>query len=132
MISLFDRELMRMEQEVRDLKTCHEIPVGSLNFYSKTGQATITGGLAGDLYVRLTLKPGEPADPYAQAFIRSTDDGKFSEWVQYSSIENGGTLIQYVFIVSPKTYEANAICSADFDLIVKEFEESDWVGEWPF
>lgn len=45
MISLFDRELMRMEQEVRDLKTIHQRGLGTTRFYVYERQITIPSGI---------------------------------------------------------------------------------------
>lgn len=58
MISLFDRELMRMEQEVRDLKTIHQRGLGTTRFYVYERQITI---------------PDEYDWFYLQATVENTD-----------------------------------------------------------
>ena len=42
MISLFDKELTRMEQEVRDLKTIHQRGLGTTRFYTYEREIEIT------------------------------------------------------------------------------------------
>ncbi len=51
MISLFDKELMRMEQEVRDLKTIHQRGLGTTRFYTYEREITIP-----DEYDRFSLQ----------------------------------------------------------------------------
>jgi hypothetical protein len=128
---LFSRNLAYFRQELRDLKTSHAIAVGSLDFYKNSASAYSTGYFGQGIYVRITIKAGEPANPYAQVFIRKTDDARFGNLLQYQSIENDGTIIQYYFLVSEGTYEASAICTSDFDIIVKQYQDGDWIGEEP-
>ena len=49
MISLFDKELLEMEREVRDLKTIHQRGLGTTRFYSQSLQKSI------DVYVDVTV-----------------------------------------------------------------------------
>ena len=74
MISLFDLELKRMEQEVRDLKTIHQHGLGTTRFY---------------VYDRTITIPG---DYYEWRFIGTVEDPatipmeQFHLWVAYQSI----------------------------------------------
>lgn len=45
MRSLFEKNLMRMKSELRDLKTAQKRGLGTIRFYSKTEQVTITPGV---------------------------------------------------------------------------------------
>lgn len=128
--SLFSRNLAYFRQELRDLKTSHPIAVGSLNFYQKSGTATTTQFIWG-IYVRMTVKPGEPLNPFAQVFFQRNDEAAIIDFIQYQSIENNGEIIQYYFAVHIGSFIVSAICSSDFDLIVKSYEDGDWIGEEP-
>lgn len=129
MQALFDKELTEMEREVRDLKTSHAIPIGSLNFYQKSGTVSmVTPGRYG-FYLRATVKAGEPANPYIQVFAGRTSDGRLLTLYQEQSIVADGTIIQYYFNVSSNEYQVIVTCTSDFDLIVKEYEEGDWISE---
>ena len=130
MIDSLARNLDYFRQELRDLKTSHAIPVGSLNFYQHTGTATTTGFFSG-LYVRLTIKAGEPTYPYSQVFVGRTTDGTMQSFVQYQSVEEDGTIIQYYFSLYQSDFNVIAICTSNFDLTVKQFEDSDWIGDMP-
>ena len=44
MRSLFEKNLMRMQSELRDLKTAQKRGLGTIRFYTKTIQATIEQG----------------------------------------------------------------------------------------
>lgn len=69
MISLFDRELMRMEQEVRDLKTIHQRGLGTVKFFEAEVSASISS------YTQFTanLEAGEPANPLAISLINAPE-----------------------------------------------------------
>lgn len=61
MISLFEKELMRMEQEVRDLKTIHQRGLGTVRFYEASVSTTVNGSKT----FTANLATGEPSNPLA-------------------------------------------------------------------
>lgn len=130
MQALFDKELIRMEQELRDLKTSHAIPVGSLNFYEHDGSATLSSGLSVGLYVRITNDAGERAYPYVQVYVDEQSNADIVNYSQEQSIEQDGEIMQFYFsLVGNKTYNARVISTSAFSLIVKQYEDGDWIGE---
>lgn len=131
MTGLFEQNLAYFKQELRDLKTSHPIALGSLDFYTDTKSAYSTGYFGAGIYVRITVKNGEPLYPYVEAFKRNTNDQMFGSLVDYQNIADDGKIIQYYSIVSAGTYEISVISTSDFDLIVKQYEEGDWIGELP-
>ena len=129
MQALFDKELIRMEQELRDLKTSHAIPVGSLNFYEHDATVTLSSGLAVGLYVRLTNDADERPYPYVQVYADEQSNGANINFYQEQSIEQDGEIIQFYFAFSGgKTYYIKAISTSAFTLIAKQYEDSDWIG----
>lgn len=130
MQALFDKELIRMEQELRDLKTSHAIPVGSLNFYEHDGSATLSSGLSVGLYVRVTNDAGERAYPYVQVYVDEQSNADIVNYSQEQSIEQDGEIMQFYFsLIGNKTYNARVISTSAFSLIVKQYEDGDWIGE---
>lgn len=130
MQALFDKELIRMEQELRDLKTSHAIPVGSLNFYEHSGSATLSSGISVGLYVRITNDAGERAYPYVQVYVDEQSNADIVNYSQEQSIEQDGEIMQFYFsLVGNKTYNARVISTSAFSLIVKQYEDGDWIGE---
>lgn len=67
MISLFDRELMRMEQEVRDLKTIHQRGLGTVKFFDAEISTTLTS--TASVLFQGTIASGEPANPLAISLV---------------------------------------------------------------
>ncbi len=67
MISLFDKELMRMEQEVRDLKTIHQRGLGTVKFFEAETAATLS--TTASVRFQGTIATGEPADPLAISLV---------------------------------------------------------------
>ena len=55
MIDLFQKELERMEHEVRDLKTCHQLGAGTTKFYRK-----VIDFPPGTHYITYTFGSDEP------------------------------------------------------------------------
>lgn len=129
--SLFSRNLAYFRQELRDLKTSHAIAVGSLNFYQQSKIVDMTQAWLYGIYIRITVKPGQPLNPYTQVFAGRTSDGRLLTLVQYQSIENDGEIIQYYINVQTSQYQIIATCTSDFDFIAKEYEDGDWIGEEP-
>ena len=127
----FERNMAYFGKELRDIKTSHAIALGSLDFYKKSGTVHTSGLFSAGIYIRLTVEPGERPDPYCQVFVRRVDDGIFWNILQAQSIAENGTVVQYYYIISEGDYEATAVSTSDFTLIVKEYQEGDWVGEKP-
>lgn len=127
--SLFAKNLAYFKQELRDLKTGHPIALGSLDFYEKTASATIASTGYRGIYVRITTINGEPTYPYAQVFAGRQSDGRLLTLYQEQSVEEDGTIIQYYINLATGTYDIKAICTSDFTLIAKQYEDSDWIGE---
>ena len=69
MISLFDRELIEMEREVRDLKTIHQRGLGATRFYKKS--FTKTGASSGYHNFRVQIYDGEPMPAIITAYINT-------------------------------------------------------------
>lgn len=67
MISLFDKELMRMEQEVRDLKTIHQRGLGTVKFFETETTATLSS--IGSSRFQGNIMAGEPANPLAISLV---------------------------------------------------------------
>ena len=127
MISLFDKELMQLEREVRDLKTSHEIPLGALNFYAQSATVAITWV---GLYIRATIKEGELAYPYIQFYIDEENNHMITLHTHLLSVENEGKIVQsYISLLTTATLNVRTICTSDFDMIAKPYEEGDWIGE---
>ena len=73
MQALFDKELIRMEQEVRDLKTFCKRAVGATRFYAK--ELTIQNTPGAFYKVRATTMAGEPSPALIMIYIKITPDG---------------------------------------------------------
>lgn len=67
MISLFDKELLRMEQEVRDLKTIHQRGLGTVKFFETETTATLT--TSGSIRFQGNIATDEPANPLAISLV---------------------------------------------------------------
>lgn len=135
MISLFDKELMRMEEEVRDLKTAHNISLGSLSFYQKSASLSWEGdGIGVPTYSRVTVKPGESEEPFIDIMAYSSA-GDFFSISGSNGWENDGMMWQEISTVISFDLVNDATivvtCSSDFDLIFKRYEEGDWIGGDP-
>lgn len=134
MASLFEKNLTRMKEELRDLKTNHNIPVGSLIFYSASKSVSLaqTAQIYGIIYIRITMKAGERANPYAQLYISEQSNQATTNWGNYFSVENDGMIYQFAdALPDGKTYDIKAISTSDFDFIAKEYENGDWIGVLP-
>lgn len=59
-MSLFDKTLIRIQQELRDLKTSHLIGAGTTQFFTRSITITPTT----DLRVRLIIADDEPLPPF--------------------------------------------------------------------
>lgn len=80
MISLFEKNLKRMQQELTDLKTVHQRGLGTIRFFRQTFTFTPT-----QTHVEYVLKAdivaGEPERPFVQVTEMRND---------YSNINSGG------------------------------------------
>ena len=79
MISLFDRQLQRLEHEIRDLKTGHFIGVGTIEFYVKELDIEPTT----DLSIELTIAADEPLPPFLMVMF--PDGTTFSRYTAPSN-----------------------------------------------
>lgn len=133
-MSLFDKTIQRMEQEVRDLKTSHQIAVGSLTFYREAGSTTTpsSGYITEPIYIRITVKSGERAYPFAQLHISEANNTAEISGQQIFGYADDGNILELVRLVrSNKTYNVIATSTSAFDLIVKNYVPSDWQGPNP-
>lgn len=134
MISLFDKELIRMEKEVRDLKTAHNTPLGLLSFYRKSGTFTwAVDPFQLFIYVRVTIKAGESAEPFLE-ILHSTPGVEYFTQTITKGWENNGTMWQQIIAFldfTSRSLNYLITCSSDFDLIFKQYEEGDWIGDLP-
>lgn len=69
MISLFEKNLKRMKQELTDLKTVHERGFGTIRFFKAS--KTVSLGANTIQTFRATLAVGEPEWPVWQPFASS-------------------------------------------------------------
>lgn len=122
-----------MEQEVRDLKTSHQIAVGSLTFYKESAQVVDAGtGLSGLVYLRMTMKNGERAYPYFQIHYSPSDNASEVVGDTYFDFANDGMILEMLVIVSAnRAYNFIITSTSAFDLIAKKYEEGDWIGPNP-
>lgn len=72
MQSLFEKNLMRMKQELTDLKTVHNRGLGTVEFFR---YRTSFNATAGNFYtVSGTIADGEPGSPLAIGLARGDED----------------------------------------------------------
>lgn len=130
MNNLFDAELISAEREVRDLRTAHAIPVGSLNFYRKTATVTTPAGLVQGVYIRVTNKEGEPNFSYQQVRVVRMNGAENYNWQSEVAYVRDGTIVQYYYpLKGGQTYEISVTNTSDFDLIAKNYENEDWLDD---
>ena len=130
MISLFDKELLEMEREVRNLKTAHDIPVGSLTFHEKSASVTTPSGLIKPVYIRVTNNAGEMAYSYQQVYVVRAGGTENYDWEAEADYAQDGMVMQYYYpLKGGTTYTVKVINTADFDLIVKNYDDSDWIED---
>ena len=120
---------------MRDLKTAHRISLGSLSFYRKSGTFTwATDPFQLFIYVRVTIKTGESAEPFLE-ILHSTPGVEYFTWATTKGWENNGTMWQQIITFldfTSHSLDYLITCSSDFDLIFKEYEgRSDWIGDFP-
>ena len=115
MISLFERELIAMEREVRDLKTIHQRGLGTTRFYSATSTKNVASSMG---FVSFTITP-EADSPTPIALVPAVS---LPEPVAVSlivfEISNGGdyaTITTMAF--TPGDVKVKAICSSPIESI---------------
>lgn len=133
-MSLFDKTIQRMEQEVRDLKTSHQIAVGSLTFYRESGSTTTpsSGQISEPIYIRITVKSGERAYPFVQIHWSDDTNSKLIVGETVFGYADNGNIVEIATVGRQATkYNVIATSTSAFDLIVKNYEPSDWQGPNP-
>ena len=71
MISLYEKNLIRSRQELRDLKTVHERGLSTVRFFRYRATANVGGGTNWTTF-RATIATGEPERPLFVAQARGT------------------------------------------------------------
>lgn len=71
MISLFEKNLIRAKNELRDLKTVHQRGLSTIRFYRYTLTVTVPSGLNYTTF-QATVATGEPSRPLYTAMARGT------------------------------------------------------------
>lgn len=71
MRSLFEKNLMRMKQELTDLKTAHRRGLGTIRYYRY--RITISTSTYGFYYIKGYIADGEPTWPLVMALARGND-----------------------------------------------------------
>lgn len=133
-MSLFDKTIQRMEQEVRDLKTSHQIAVGSLTFYRESGSTTTpsSGQIVEPIYIRITVKSGERAYPFVQIHWSDDTNTKLEIGDTAFGYADDGKIVEIAHAGRASTkYNVIATSTSAFDLIVKNYVPSDWQGPNP-
>lgn len=72
MRSLFEKNLMRMKQELTDLKTAHRRGLGTIRFFRH--RITFTTSTLNYVTIRGNIADGEPGHPLVQVYARGTND----------------------------------------------------------
>lgn len=80
MQALFEKNLIRMKQELTDLKTVHQRGLGTIRFFRQTFTFTPTQAHA-EYVIKADIVAGEPERPFIQVTEMRND---------YSSINSGG------------------------------------------
>ena len=71
MISLFEKNLKRMQQELTDLKTVHQRGLGTIRFFQYEVSGTISQ--TSSYVIRADIVPGEIQHPFIQATVVSNN-----------------------------------------------------------
>lgn len=110
MTSLFERQLMALQNEIEDLKTSHVIGAGSTMFYS--AELTLTGSSSYEL--RAKIYDGEPMPPMIIAVYRYDVPG---------ALPVGG---QWIWTNNPSnnTYQLSLGASQDATVLVQVISSS--------
>lgn len=109
MISLLDKTLEKLERDVRDLKTSHQLGAGSTKFYRKSVDVTFPGSFN----IKTKIMDGEPT-PYALVLLYPS--GQYA----FSTITQSGTYYFYLASGASETVTVYATCSAQIEYITAE------------
>lgn len=90
MRSLFEKNLVRMKSELRDLKTAHNRGLGTVKFFRYRISLTVSSSVTWMQYVKADIVSGEPGNPFVQALTRSST-GKYRAF-DYDIISGASTV----------------------------------------
>lgn len=110
MISLYEKELLAMKRELRDLKTYCQHGLGNTRFYAK--EITIEGDAMGIYTVKAETAPGEPTPAILMAYAKTTPQVDFL----MSSVVTDTTRTLTLFAQSATTYTIKAISTSNLTL----------------
>lgn len=86
MISLFEKRLLRMKQELTDLKTATKRGLGTIRFYRYSISFNHTGSSTVTRYIKADVVDGEPGKPFIIPMLRSTSNrDTFLSYLDYSN-----------------------------------------------
>jgi len=108
MRSLFEKNLMRMKQELTDLKTVHQRGLGTVEFFRYRVTVTTTG--ASFFTIRGTIADGEPGYPLVMGLAKGPNN---SAAVISREASSTSTTAQCLFYArSATTATVDLICSS--------------------
>lgn len=110
MISLFDKELKRAEQELLDLKTCHRRGAGTTRFYT----ADMTISLAAWQFVKFeaSVLDGEPTPAFITIYI----GGSRLNYVYGGAAGEDWRQIWFSTLEDPETFRIHAVSTSKIKL----------------
>lgn len=114
MISLFEKNLIRAKNELRDLKTVHQRGLSTIRFYRYTLTADVPSGYS---TFRAPVAAGEPARPLFVAMARGTSTKKVLDLIQ--GYHNATTLEAMVYTYGADTVTVDFISSSMLTGITK-------------
>lgn len=122
MISLFEKNLMRMKNELRDIKTVHDRGLGTVKFFRYRITQAHTSGTKLQ-YFKADIAAGEPEHPFVEGLSRSST-GKFHSACY--SVDSGATTVTVVFECwsGPQTLTYDIISSSVLTNLRFDHEES--------
>ena len=109
MISLLDKTLTKLEREIRDLKTAHQLGAGSTKFYRKSVEVTFPG----NFNIKTKIMDGEPT-PYALVLLYP--GGQYA----FGTITPSGTYYFNIASGISQTVTVYATCSAQIESLTVE------------
>lgn len=114
MISLFEKNLIRAKNELRDLKTVHQRGLSTIRFYRYTLTVAVPSGYS---QFRAPVADGEPARPLFVAMARGTTTKTVRDVRQ--GYTNATTLNATVFSYGADTITVDFISSSMLTGITK-------------
>lgn len=123
MISLFEKNLMRMKNELRDIKTVHDRGLGTVKFFRYRITQPHTVSQTRIQYFKADIADGEPEHPFIEGMSRSST-GTFTS-ACYSA-DSGSTTITIAFECwsGPQTLTYDIISSSVLKNLRFDHEES--------